>query len=200
MNIDQDTVYWVLSTVAQVYAALIAVLGALAIYRLNIASEFRRELYHRLIHLFSETLWKGKEYPQARSLSPKEIISIWREEETSTKEKQTALMEEIGTDSYFTIEDEISKLGNSYRHTGILQASIFILTFLFLFFIGASCVGMLYTCELVFFECAFANVLVAAFLISLILIIFYFWVVVADEDKVIKKVKFFYGKKDGNEK
>ena len=70
-NINSETIYWLLSTFAQTYAALIAILGALTAFRLQLLSNLRGTVRARLVEPFSNIV------EHAYSLSSKQMIELW---------------------------------------------------------------------------------------------------------------------------
>jgi len=179
MNITPDTVYWLLSTAAQVYAALIAVFGALAIYRLQIASNFRRSLREQLINLYILCHVNLNPY----HLSIKELIETW---EKYSQEKKKVLREK-DKENYGSIENSVSTLEGSVRHSKWIRRSTVTMTFVFFIFIATSLYGMFYTCQLAANRSFLVGATLVTIFLTLILMSFHIWVVLLDEQKLVKR-------------
>jgi len=74
MELDKDTLYWLFSTVAQTYGAIVGVIGMLTVYRLQNLSNFIKEAMDnskdRRLNYFGEAIY---------GQSPQGFIAAWRE-------------------------------------------------------------------------------------------------------------------------
>jgi hypothetical protein len=180
MYIDKDTVYWLLSTAAQVYAALIAVFGALAVYRLQIASNFRGGVRERLI----ETLIDCEVHSNPYHLSVEDLIEVWEKYSPAKKEGWRKLTEPFDEKKrYNSIEMNIQALRNSIRHSKLILMSTVILTFAFFIFIAISLYGIFYTSQLTKDPSFLMDVTAFAIYLTLSFMLGHLWIVLHDEQK-----------------
>jgi hypothetical protein len=139
MNIDSDTVHWFLSTFAQTYAALIAILGALSVYRLQLLSNLRRSVRERLV----KPLLQLDE--NARRMSSKRLIELWKNCPKKSKEYLEANQPQI----YQQIMLDFPTLENSAKEDDKIKGWLFATMIPLLTLIAASLFSMFYTCWLV---------------------------------------------------
>ena len=84
MELDKDTLYWLFSTIAQTYGAIVGVIGMLTVYRLQNLSNFIKEAMDnskdRRFYYFGEAIY---------GQSPQEFIEIWREHKQTHEVRNT---------------------------------------------------------------------------------------------------------------
>jgi hypothetical protein len=152
--IDQDTLYWLLSTVAQTYSAIVGVIGFLVVYRLEGQSRVRDLIRDRLlrprltngistpshfIRIFSNAAygWSADDMVYHYENMPQESKQVFR------------IMKTEEEDSYRYLVDEMRRINNSRVLTSRIVASFFLFFgFHLIFVIIPSLVSLLFTSRL----------------------------------------------------
>jgi hypothetical protein len=139
MNIDSDTVHWFLSTFAQTFAALIAILGALSVYRLQLLSNLRRSVRERLVSPLSQVA------ANAPRMSSTKLIELWKNYPEKSKKNLEASQPEI----YQQIMLDFPTLENSAKEDDLIKRWLFGTIIPLLTLIATSIFSIFYTCWLV---------------------------------------------------
>ena len=186
MNISADTVYWLLSTTAQVYAALIAVFGALAVFRWQVSSQFRRDVRHLIVDILSWFLTVN--FAKAEVITsqephgvPTDRLRQYWEEEFSEEIKMR--LERDFPRKYYSLIDGFDSIDTTRSHRRRLLASTVIMTGVFLFFIAASLLGLFRTAYLAQNQNWLVGLTELALTLTFIIAGFHFWVVFMGEPK-----------------
>jgi hypothetical protein len=188
MNINQETVYWVLSTAAQVYAALIAVFGALAVFQLAISSQFRRDVRRRAVDILSDFASRLHKQKKDDLIPPRDPYSVPTDELKEYWEKgfhkdgkMEMKMKMPG--KFYSLMDDFNNLDISRAHRSRLLWSTAILTGVFLIFIAGSLYGLFYISYWLSNRSFFVDLTKFALYVTFILSGVHFWIVFRGEPK-----------------
>ena len=176
MDINRDTVYWLLSTTAQVYAALIAIFGALAVFRWQISSQFRRDLRQNVVETLS---FFSERIPSDIGRDPNSVPTdgledFWEKEFSKDFRLQ---MQRDYPRKHWSLMDHFKDLRASKSHRKSLFGSTTILTAVFLVFVAASLLGLFWTRWLEQSQCWLLGLTVVALIATFILAFVHFRIV-----------------------
>jgi hypothetical protein len=185
VNVDQETVYWLLSTAAQVYAALIAVFGALAVYRFHISSQYRRDLRQRVVdilfHFRDHVAVKTQIVQDPHYVPTDELEKYW--ENRFPKELKVGLERAFPYECYSLIDGFKSITETSIYRKGLLRMTA-VLTAIFLTFVSGSLYGLFYISYWLSDRPFLVHLTEFALAATFILASVYFWIVFIWEPKV----------------
>jgi hypothetical protein len=185
VNINPTTVYYLLSSAAQVYAALIAVFGALAVYRLTISSQFRRDTRERIarsirqVHEFHGGTPSFGLPPTVAHLSTKQLNNLLK---GLTKEEKQELTN-LAPVPYDIICYGQRDLDASIRHSKSIRWITGILTGFFLIFIAGSLYGLLYISYWLSDRSFLVHLTEFALAVTFIIAGVHFWIVFREEPR-----------------
>jgi hypothetical protein len=184
MNIDEVTLYYLFSTFAQTYGAIIAVLTAFSAFRLQNLSNFRKVLRDRLVKPLSEL------NADSVSMSPADMVEYW--EKDCPREEKKRLTES----HHRRIEIEIQTLKESFTQRDRIEKWLLLIVPIHLFLIGVAVSLLFFTCWLKQYPFALASITIPIIFVSLFFIS-WFVKIHFPELKTLKQRSEDYAKKEG---